>query len=80
MGCGRGITWDVKQGHLIALDRKHFPNPYVLAIHVNKRANQGYSDAVTAMLECTEDALLQAIVERSRQGLGWVDIAQWVRK
>lgn len=66
MSCGRGTYWDVKEGHLVMLNTTHFHSTYALAIHVHKRANRGYPDAVAAMLECTEDPILQIVVERSR--------------
>lgn len=66
MGCGRGVTWDVSAGRLIVLDRKHFPDIRLLAAHIYKRANQGYSDAIVALMEASDDIFLQEVISEAK--------------
>lgn len=66
MSCGRGIYWDVRDGLLVSLQHSHFPNGYAVAVHVNKRANQGYPDAIVAMLEADKDVFLQEVVNEAK--------------
>lgn len=65
MGCGRGITWDVSGGWLVHVPPLQFQSTHHLAAHIIKRANQGYPDAIAALLECANDPILQVVLGRA---------------